>query len=299
MTISLVKGLPDIVSVQKRLYPLIFTDIVSEQPTTQPIATAFGFTAIKDTDDSSGWESWKFKLARWSAEAKSSKKKTEISIEALQDMVSLGLSEDVVVESIADQIADDINKSIIDALKSISSVGSAVDVSTLDSKFFKGRELYSSIHLEIAKLEKTSGCQGSYVVVGGDAFGYISGSGLATRIGDTDVYLLESGVKMIHDKYATEEYFTVGVKKQLSDFEISSLVFSPYNFDGKVDGGIAYQYMAQDYASLNPVIGVISRYALTVAPLEEDQTGATTIDWDNLGALANSSKLSTTVSVTL
>ncbi|CAM0037119.1 major head protein [Vibrio phage K567] len=299
MTVSIGNGLPDIVTVQKRLYPLIFTEIVSEQPTKQPIATAYGFKAIKDTDDSSGWEQWKFSLDRWSATAEATKLKTDISLEAIQDMEALGLGTDLIVDSLADQAADDINTNIITALNAISTLGTAVSVNSTTGKFNKGRELYALAHVEAAKLEKETGCQGSYIVAGGETFGLIVGSGMAKRIGESNVYKLDSGLKLVHDKYATSEYFTVGVKKEMSDFEISSLIFSPYNFDGETGGGIAYQHEGQDPKTFNPIFAIIARYALTVAPLESDQTGASDIDWDDLGDKANSSKLSATFAVTL
>jgi hypothetical protein len=89
--ISLSTGLPDIVSVQKRVYPLLLTSIVSTQPTTQPIATTYGLKRKVSTPDSSGWTKMKFTLDRWSSEVQSIKLKTEISTEALTDMKALGV----------------------------------------------------------------------------------------------------------------------------------------------------------------------------------------------------------------
>ncbi|AGB07070.1 head vertex protein [Vibrio phage VH7D] len=299
MTVSNSNGLPDIVSVQKRLYPLIFTQIVSEQPTTQPVATAFGFKSVAEADDASGWLPHGFRLDRWYAQVQSSKLKTEISLETIQDMQALGVNESIITDSIADQIADDINTNIIDALNSISTVGSAITLSGITNRFDKGRELYSLVHASAAEIEKSTGCTGTYIVAGGEAFGLLTGTGMATQIGDTSMYKCDSGLYLVHDKYATTDYVTIGVKKELGDYEISSLVFSPYNFDKATDAGIAYQYKTQDSKSFHPIYGVIARYALTVAPLEDNQTGAVEIDWDNLGVLANSSKLSYTHAVTV
>ncbi|URQ03647.1 head vertex protein [Vibrio phage PVA23] len=298
MTVSNSNGLPDIVSVQKRLYPLIFTQIVSEQPTTQPVATAFGFKSVAEADDASGWLPHGFRLDRWYAQVQSSKLKTEISLETIQDMQALGVNESIITDSIADQIADDINTNIIDSLNSISTVGSALTLAGTND-FEKGQDLYAKVHVAAAEIEKTTGCQATYVVAGGDCFGLLTGCGVVQRIGDTNVYKAWSGLYIVHDKYATTDYVTIGVKKDLGDYEISSLVFSPYNFDKATDAGIAYQYKTQDPQSFHPIYGVIARYALTVAPLEDNQTGAVEIDWDNLGVLANSSKLSYTHAVTV
>ncbi|CAM0044011.1 major head protein [Vibrio phage F86] len=299
MTVSIGNGLPDIVAVQKKLYPLIFTDIVSEQPTKQPIATAYGFKASEDTDDSSDWKAFKFTLDRWAAKVESTKLKTEISLETIQDLEALGLSVDLITESLADQVADDINTTIVESLNAISSIGTAFDVSTITNDFDKGRELYAKLHKESSAIEKSTGCQASYVIAGTDSFGLLIGSGMAKRVTDTNLYVLDSGMKLVHDKYATSEYITIGVKKPMGDYEISSLIFSPYNFDGDVDSGIAYQHLGMDPKSFHPVFGLIARFALTVSPLGVDQTGVHEIDWDNLGDLANSSKLSYTHAVTV
>ncbi|QIW90972.1 capsid vertex protein [Vibrio phage TCU-VP03-AIR1] len=298
MTVSNSNGLPDIVTVQKRLYPLIFTEIVSEQPTKQPVATAYGFKAVPEADDGSGWTQFGFRLDRWYAQVESSKMKTEISLETLQDMQALGVSNSVIVDSLADQIADEINTSIIGALNSISTVGTALTL-TGNNDFEKGQDLYTKVHLAAAEIEKTTGCKGTYVVAGGKCFGYLTGCGVVQRVGESDVYKAWSGLYIVHDKYATSDYVTVGVKKDMGDYEISSLVFSPYQFDQANDGAIAYQYKGTDPKSFHPVYGVIARYALTVPPLEDNQTGAVEIDWSNLGALANSSKLSYTYAVTV
>lgn len=298
MTVSIGNGLPDIVSVQKRLYPLIFTEIVSEQPTKQPIATAFGFKAIAEPDDGSGFDLFKFSLDRWAAKVTSKKLKTEISLEAIQDLESLGLSSDLIIESIADQAADDINGDIISALNGISSIGSAIAL-VGTTKFDKSRELYTQVHISAAEIEKTTGCAGTYVVAGGECFGLLTGSGMVKRLGDSNVYKAESGLYIVHDKYASSDYFTVGVKKAMGDYEISSLIFSPYNFDGVVDNGVAYQYETQDPKTFHPVYALIARYALTVAPIDESHTGVHEIDWDSLGSIANSSKLSYTHAVTV
>ncbi len=298
MTVSNSNGLPDIVTVQKRVYPLVFTEIVSEQPTTQPVATAYGFKAVPEADDGSGWTQFGFRLDRWYAEVKSSKMKTEISLETIQDMAALGVSNTVIVDSLADQIADEINSDIIDSLNAISSVGTAITL-VGNNDWEKGQDLYTQVHLAAAAIEKTTGCKGTYVVAGGDCFGYLTGCGVVQRVGESDVYKAWSGLYIVHDKYATSDYVTVGVKKDFGDYEISSLVFSPYKFDRATDGAIAYQYKGTDPKSFHPVYGVIARYALTVPPLESGQTGAEEIDWDNLGALANSSKLSYTYAVTV
>ncbi|AUR85823.1 major capsid protein [Vibrio phage 1.081.O._10N.286.52.C2] len=298
MTISIGNGLPDIVSVQKRLYPLIFTHIVSEQPTSQPVATAFGFKSQTEADDGSGWKLLGFSLDRWFTNVKASKLKTEISIEAIQDLAALGMGDDIITTNLADSIADDINTDIITSLNAISQVGAPLTLlGATDGD--KSWDLYTKVHVAAAALEKETGCHASYAVAGGDIFGMLTGSGYVSQIGDSSIYVSVAGLTIVHDKYSTTDYFTVGVKKDLGEFELSSLVFSPYNFDGEFDSGIAYQQLAIDPSSFNPTVGVIARYALTVAPLDSSQKGAVEIDWDNLGALANSSKLSVTYDVTV
>lgn len=289
---SIVTGLPDIVSVQKRVYPLLFTDIVSYQPTTQPIATAYGFKLTDEQpDDGSGWRQFQFTFDRWQSEVESNKLKTEVSTETLQDMASLGLPETVVTDNLADQIAEDINKDIVDRLIKISSIGYDIIIDDSVSKFEQGRSLYGEVHTAIAEIEKNTGITGSYLVAGGRAFNLLLSSSFATKI-DDHKYKLTSGVILVHDKNAIEDYIVIGVKKLLGDVEISSLVYSPYDFEKGVDG-LAYQVTSVDSKSLHPIVGVISRAAITAAPMNSDQTGYMELDWENLDStILNSSKLS-------
>lgn len=282
---SNINGLPDLVSLQKKVYPLIATEIVSVQPTTQPIATAWGFKRIPDTDDGSGWTRYKFRFDRWNSELESNKLKTDITLELIQDMASNGLPQEVITTSLADQIADNINKDLFSKLKTISTVG---DNYTIDSgagidKYVIGRNVYGIIHTEISKLETTTGLQGNYVLCGQPVLTALLGSGWIFKENDTDTFFrTRTGIKVINDKYSTEPYFVVGVKKQIDEIELSSLVFSPFDFDST--GSFSYLLEALDPKSLQPAIGVLSRYAVTTAPLENNTTQNTfiTMDWDNI-----------------
>lgn len=292
-SISLSSGLPDIVSVQKRVYPLIFTAIVSEQPTTQPIATSYGFKKMPaDADDGSGWTHYGFRLDRWFSNVKSHKLKTDVSIELLTDLRSLGLGEEVVIDNLADQIADDINLDIINALNIVSTNGAAINIDGSTSKFNQGRQLYAEVHAIAAKMETTTGMVGTYVVGGGLGFELLLGSSHAERVPDTNTYILDSGMILVHDKFASTDYVTIGVKKKVGEFELSSIVFSPYDYTQGSSDGLAYQVIATDPLSLSPVYGVFSRSAITAAPIGQNQQGVVEIDWDNPGAIENSSELS-------
>lgn len=300
MSVEMVHGLPDVVSVQKRVYPLIFTAIVSEQPTNTPIATAIGIKRTTEADDGSGWSKIGFKVDRWFAQVKAHKLKTEITVEALTDMRQLNIGEEFVIDNIADQVADDINTEIITNLNNISTIGAGIALPIALDDFDLGRVLYSKVHSQLAKMEVETGCIGTYVVAGGKAFELLLGCGMVSLVPGENYYVCESGAVVVHDKYAQSDYFTVGVKKKIGEVELSSLVWSPYDYTGGTDG-LAYQVQATDSKSLQPVYGVISRHACTVAPLETTpaHTGANEIDWSNLGALANSSKLSTIHAVTI
>lgn len=281
---SNINGLPDLVSLQKKVYPLIATEIVSVQTTTQPIATAWGFKRILDTDDSSGWTRYKFRFDRWNSELESNKLKTDITVELIQDMASNGLPQGVITASLADQIADDINKDLFSKLKAISTVGDnyTIDSGTTD-KYVVGRNVYGIIHNEIAKLETSTGLQGNYVLCGQPVLTALLGSGWVYKEDETDTFFrTRTGIKVINDKYSTDPYFVVGVKKRLGDIELSSLVFSPFDFNAS--GAFSYVLEALDPNSLQPAIGVLSRYAVTTAPLEDNatQNAFMVMDWDNI-----------------
>lgn len=281
--ISLSTGLPDIVSVQKRVYPLLLTSIVSTQPTRLPVATAYGLKKEQEPDDASGWTKFKFRMDRWFSPVQSNKLKTEITNEAISDMNALGVSDTMITDHLADQIADDINQDLLDKLNKISSVGSSIAITSTD-KYNLGRILYAEIHSSVASLESKTGVTGTYVVCGGAVYGLLLGTGWVSKVQGTNFALTNSGLIVVNDKYSLTDYVIVGVKKQIGDLELSSLVFSPYDIEG--DGGLSYNLKATDYQSLNPVFGVMARYAVTAAPLgdEAEQLGAKEIDWDNITA---------------
>lgn len=240
MSISMVNGLPDINSVQKRVYPLIFTAIVSEQPTTQPIATAYGLKAKSEADDGSGWDKYSFSIDRWYAEVENVKLKTEVSVEAIQDMMAIGIDPEFIVDNLADIVASRINQSIITNLNAISTLGTAVNIANAIGDYEKGREIYSAAHQKLAELEKDTGCVGTYIVAGGKAFELLLGCGHVSLSPEKNYHVCESGAILVHDHDATTDYFTVGVKKKIGDVELSSLVWSPYDYTGD-SAALAYQ----------------------------------------------------------
>lgn len=295
--VSTVQGLPDIVSVQKKVFPRIFSSVVSTQPTTQPVATAFALKKKLATDDGSGWTSLDSRIDRWSSPVGSEKIKTEITTEALQDLRALGWSEDTVIEHIADQITDNINRDILTKLSEISTAGAGMTISAA-SRYEQGRMLYAEIMAEVGNLETTTGAQGSYVVCGGQTYGLLLSTGWVSKVAGRNFSITASGIAVINDKYSISDYVTVGVKDKFGDIELSSLVFSPFYFNDSV-----FEYTKLkviDSKSLNPVHGVIARYAVTAAPLNDntESTGARDIPWGALTS-AHKSDLSITHSVTV
>lgn len=297
--ISTVNGLPDIVSIQKKVYPLLYSDIVAVQPTSQPIATVYGFKKSLEADDGSGWSKMSFRLDRWHSQVQSNKIKTDITTEALTDLRAVGGDEDMVVGFMADWIADEINQDLLDKLSKISTVGAAITIPGA-YEHEQGRALYGVIHRVVAELESTTGATGSYVVVNSRLYGLLLASGWVRKVPETNISEAKSGIIVCNDKYAVSDYFIVGVKEEFGSTELSSLVFSPFEFDGDEPGALAYQVTAIDPKSLHQVYGVIARYAVTSAPLENntEQTTIYDIDWNNLTP-AHKSKLSVKHTVTV
>ena len=297
--ISIETGLPDIVSVQKRVYPLLFLNAISTQPTKQPIATAYGLKrSVEQPDDGSGWRNFNFRLDRWFDSVSSNKLKTEISIEALTDMRALGLDETMITDHLADQISDDINQDLLAKLNEISTVGAGISVAAGED-FDQARNLYASIHIDVAVLEGKTGCTGTYVICGGDTYGLMLASGMVTKVEGTNYSIAQSGLFVMNDKYSATNYVTIGVKKVFGETELSSIVFSPYDVDGS--GGLAYQLKVTDPNSLNPVFGVIARYAVTAAPLEDNAQQSGNVQQIPWGAITadHRSELSITHVVTI
>lgn len=282
--IAMETGLPDIVSVQKRVFPLLYSSVVSTQPTRQPIATVYGLKRKADPtvpDDGSGWTRYVFRMDRWSSAVETIKLKTDISLDAITDMRSLGISEELITDHLADQIATDINQDMLDKLNKISTIGAGVTIAAGDL-YTQSRNLYAYIHVEAAKLETETGATGTYIVAGGAVYGMLLATGWVEKVEGTNYSIAKSGLIVVNDKYSNTDYFITGVKQQYGDFELSSLVFSPYDYDGL--SGLSYQLVTTDPKSFNKVFGVMARYSMTAAPLNDnaDSTGAKDIDWDNI-----------------
>ncbi|WVX87513.1 major head protein [Vibrio phage EniLVp02] len=275
-------GLPSVVSVQKKYFPLLIDKLVSVQPTKQPIATVYGMKRVEAPDDGSGWRTLEFTFDRWSSEVAAIKLKTPITLEVVQDMASMGISIDVVTEHIADHIADDINKDIFDKLRKIASRElTPVQVDQTLDEYNQARVMYAKIHAAAAKMERETGMTATYVLCSTEVYSKMLSSSFVTKSEDETYAVANSGLYVVHDKYSApgDEYFVVGVKKRVGDSEMSALVYSTYDVDESI---LEYANPTIDPDSLQPIIPVLARYTVTAAPLENGQRGLYVIDWDNI-----------------
>lgn len=226
-----------------------------------------------------------FRLRSWRGNVGTRRTELEITTEASQDVSRvLGQeTEQVIIDAIATNIADDINKDIIHTLINVSKrylVNDSVpyvDLSkTTKEKYLMGRELYSIVTDMIAKVTSDTKYTPNYVVTSPRVAGLINSSGMSESINKSsnikDTYVLNDGTILRVDVTATFDFIVVGVSNNNAssiymsnlvqdvdiidnDEKVSSMALGTYNIIKAVNtNSMSDRYLCQ------------SRYALTTSP---------------------------------
>ncbi|WJJ54825.1 capsid vertex protein [Acinetobacter phage AB1I1M-1] len=253
-----------------------------------------------------------FEINKWQAPVKSRKFKAELTVELAQDMEASGFDAPETIEDLlATQMAEEINKDILQSLVTVSSrfkVKGVSDKGVLDlsdpntPSTTQGRELYRFICEMNAQIQRQTSYSATYVVASSRVAALLTASGwLKKEDGQPEASagVLNNGLVLYCDNNSPVEYVVVGVKAEYGDNEmVGSLFYAPYaeGFNKEADptDHIGMYKVINDSNSLQPRVALLVRYALCVNPYTvglNDQE-ARVVDASDMDQFAGQSKMS-------
>ena len=243
---------------------------------------------IPHTKEEDEIQKTEFTINQWTAMVRTRKLKTDISIELLTDMASQGLDGDSAVEDLLSvAIAEEINTDIISKLVTVSIKEKRATPYMFDTtEYFAGRDLVARACRMAAQVTLDTSFKPTYLLASTHVAALISSSGLV----DDEHRIVGTKMRLVVDTKTPVHYMLVGVKKQFDGLDtVSSVYYSPY-----IEEDEAGTFMvAGDYESLQPVIGIINRYALSTSPSFPDIVKpAKNYDGEDWVAAANKCQLS-------
>ncbi|QOI66672.1 capsid vertex protein [Erwinia phage FBB1] len=258
-----------------------------------------------------------FKINKWQANVKSRKLKTTLTVELAQDLEANGFDAPNFLEDLlATEMAEDINKDILQSLITVSSrykvVGvtedGILDISSYERAPEAGRLLYQMMCEMNSHIQRTTSYSGTYVVASTRVAAILASSGFMKFTGDADnnnAYgNLKNGLPLFCDTNTPFDYMTVGVKATFGEAEtVGSLFYAPYSegLDLEEKEHVGTFKIINDPESLQPQIALMVRYALSANPytVAKDDKEARVIDGSDMDKMAGCSDMSVLIGVKL
>ena len=225
-----------------------------------------------------------FEISKWQASCRTRKFKTSLSVELAQDLEANGFkAPDMIDDILATQMAEEINKDVIQSLitvsrrfkvKGVSDKGVLDLSSTTVSSVEQARTVYRYICEMNASIQRATSYSATYVLASSRVAALLAASGWLEILddqSDSAYGVLKNGLVVYCDNNSPAEYVIVGVKDNYGPEEmIGSLFYSPYishmaKTSDPVDHVGAYT-IVNDSMSLQPTISLMVRYALCVNP---------------------------------
>ncbi|CCI88752.1 phage capsid vertex [Yersinia phage phiR1-RT] len=279
---------------------------------------------VPDAADTSKFESAdsdiaeaSFQISKWQAPVKSRKLKTELTVELAQDLEANGFDASNMIEDVlATQMAEEINKDILQGLITVSSRfkvegvsdKGVLDLTTTDSAPEQGRRLYRFICEMNSSIQRGTSYSGTYVVASSRCAAVLAASGWMgpgeDAESDNAYGVLNNGLPLFCDTNSPIDYVIVGVKAEFGDTEaVGSLFYAPYTegLDLEDPEHVGVFKAIVDPESLQPKIALLTRYALCVNPYTTGATDeqARIIDASDFDLFAGRSQMSTLLGVKL
>lgn len=272
-----------------------------------------------ETGNGSETSEARFEINKWNAQVKSRKLKTSLTVELAQDLEANGFdAPNFVDDLLATEMADEINKDILQSLITVSSrykVEGVCDKGIIDLKYDNApeaaRKLYELMCEMVSHIQRASTFTATYVVASTRVAALLAGSGWLKHSPTDDKYLsenaygfLKNGLPIYCDTNSPLDYVTVGVKEDLGDKEvIGSIFYSPYTegVDLADPEHVGAFKVIVDPESLQPSVALMVRYALSANPytVAKDDAEARIIDASNMDQMAGQSDLSVILGVKL
>lgn len=261
----------------------------------------------------------KFQINKWNAQVRSRKIKSTLTVELAQDMESNGLDTPNFVEDIlATEMADEINKDILQSLVTVSrryKIEGVCDKGIVDLSYDNspeaGRKLYQLVCEMVSHVQRTTSYTATYVVASTRVAAVLAGSGWLKHKPEDDKYLspnaygfLVNGLPVYCDTNTPADYVTVGVKEDFGGKEmVGSLFYAPYTEGLDLDDPehVGVFKVIVDPDSLQPSVALLVRYALAANPytVAKDDKEARIIDASNMDLMAGQSDMSVLLGVKL
>lgn len=256
------------------------------------------------------------KIGSWKANVLTRKIKTHLSVELAQDLEANGFdAAETIDDMLATQMAEEINKDIIQSLINVShryrvkgrTENGVLDLTKSINASDQGRELYQYVCEMNASIQNNTSFSGDWVLASARVVSILESSGFLSNHPSDEVPVnsegrLKNGMLVYVDATAPFDYMIVGVKKHLGEMECaSSLVYSPYSegLDLDDEEHIGQFKLAVDSDSLQPVICLMVRYALSVNPFAKVKNADTNVHDSHPSKLTERSYMSSLLAINL
>ena len=234
----------------------------------------------------------RFLMDHWRSQVKSRRVKSPITMELLRDMQGMNLDGEATVEDLlATTISEEVNSDIVMKTITVATRVANLDVSAV-STYDKGRDIIASACEMAANIYRETTFPGTFILCSPKVAGFIRSSG---QVGDDDV-VKGTGLILVTDGKASLEYMLVGTKLEFDGLDtISPVFYSPYT---ETDGAGSY-LLATDVKNLQPVPGLINRYAITASPVYNSNAESGPQDGEDWVGLSGTSPLARLARVNL
>ena len=262
-----------------------------------------------------------FRIDKWQTNVRSRKLKTSLTVELAQDLEANGFNAPDFIDNIlAIQMAEEINKDVLQSLITVSSRFKVHGVSSkgvldltdalYDNAQDRARALYYYMCEMNSAVQRNTSFAGTYAVASSRCAAILAASGWVEKKDDTDPLaygVLKNGLPLYADVNSPCDYVIVGVNEDLGEGQtVASLYYAPYieGADGiqeESDTPVGSHKVIVDPDSLQPVVSLLSRYALSANPytVAKDEKEARIIDGGDMDKMAGQSQLSSYLGVKL
>ncbi|QMV28951.1 head vertex protein [Aeromonas phage AP1] len=244
---------------------------------------------VPNTQEDKEIQKTRYVMNKWKSVVRSRKLKSNITLELLQDMGGMNMDGDAAVEDLLSvAIAEEINSDIIMKLVTVASKEvKATPYNVATTEYFAGRDLVARACRMAAQITLDTTFKPTYILASAHVAALIQTSGLV----DDQHRIIGTKMKLIVDTKTPVHYMLVGVKAKFDDSvdTVSAVYYSPY-----IEEDEAGTFMvAADPDALQPVVGIISRYALSTSPdfRKIESNPAKVYDGEDWVGAANKSQL--------
>ncbi|UYD59333.1 capsid vertex protein [Aeromonas phage avDM6] len=213
------------------------------------------------TQESDDIQDIRFVMNKWKSTVRSRKLRSQISLELLQDMGGMNMDGDAAIEDLLSvAIAEEVNSDIISKLVTVATKEQiAIPYLHDTTEYFAGRDLVARACRMAAQITLDTTFKPTYILTSTHVGALIQASGLV----DDEHRVVGTHMKLVIDAKTPVNYMLVGVKANLEGLDtVSAVYYSPYIED---DDAGTFMITADPHA-LQPVVGVINRYALSTSP---------------------------------